>query len=526
MISESYTSQKNRFQEKPKINPIQSVLRADKLCLLDPEINLTTIGEIFNGYNMFVLHQNNVSGITRNVQRSFYITNMEGDVLYVRKGFHSPITFINSTTLLLGGSINATLWNIFNNKTNDLGFAGHHDYEYNPVNHTFFTLHLYDIEFEGNVYRFDKILEFNATGHEVWSLDTRSFISESQWCPYQDVQANSRDITHSNSLSFDVDKGILYYHARNVNTFYKIDYKTKNVIWGLGEYGNFTLFDQNGNQRKNIFYHAHAVELIDDNTFILFDNDYHNQTNHLNERSRIVEITINETTMVAAVSWAWEAPHNYYSFYWGNADRLPNGNRFATFGTFKHPNTDIGARLVEVNNKGEIVWEMNFPPRNDTFFGVYRVDRFHFKPILDSPQDITAFSDNDLNVTWHSWYNYRSNVQKIGEYTLYLDEKPINNSMFIYNKFWQSKPLAFNLGRLELGIHNLTLAISDESGNIATDSIKILIQQQFRKSDTNAICSTSRTSNTTLKASIGLELLLSCLSIFYLIKITQFRRKD
>ncbi len=461
------------YAEYPPFDPIKKISESEDVMAINPFTNITKSGEYFDGNNLFILQQNNVSRISKNRNQTLFITDMSGEIIKRKSSFNSQLKIINSTTLLLGSTGGATLWNIYEDNTESLGFDGHHEFEYNPINETFFTLHQYNVEIDDQEYLFDKIMEFNATGDQIWSLDTRSFISYTQWCPFNDYELGVPDITHSNSLFFDAEENAIYFHARNVNTFYKIDHSTGEVIWGLGEYGNFTLFDRKGTQKENLFYHAHAVEKIDEYTFILFDNDFHNQTNSNNKKSRILEITINETYMYANESWSWIAPSDYYSFYWGDADRLPNGNRLATFGTFNHPNTNLGARVVEVNNVGKIVWEMNFPPLEDSYFGVYRCERLRFNPILDSPLDFKTFPHIDSNVSWQAWFNHRSNIQNKGFYTLYLDGLPLDTGSFKYDKFWRPVTLEFNLGKLDIGDYNCTLTIEDDAGHITTDSINV-----------------------------------------------------
>ncbi|MFX1517465.1 MAG: aryl-sulfate sulfotransferase [Promethearchaeota archaeon] len=218
------------------------------------------------------------------------------------------------------------------------------------------------------------INEYNLTGDLVWSLDTYSFISPTQWCPFQDMIGKGRGITHLNTIFFDSEEDIFYYTSSNLNTFYKIDHKTNKIILGLGQYGNFTLFDLEGNQHQSLLFHPHAIEKIDDNQFILFDNDKHNFENPSSSKSRIIELKIDESTMIANESWIWTTPNSYYSHALGDADRLPNGNRLGTFGTSTHPDTDIGARLVEVNSKGNIVWELNFPHTETYKYEVNRME--------------------------------------------------------------------------------------------------------------------------------------------------------
>jgi len=442
------------------------------------EMNITQSGDVFDGYNLLnIEYYYNPSIRIPNL----IIVNMEGEVIVEKPNVsYLPAKFINSTTILLsrivGEQHRVVLWNIYDNTEVELGFTtGHHDLEYNALNNTFFTFERYFVEIDGMNRRFDKIVEYNVTGHLIWSVDVRSFISHTQWCPLLDWVADAADITHSNSLFFDTAEDVLYYNARNVNTFYKIDHKTGQVLWGLGQYGDFTLFDRHGNPRPTLFYHAHTVKKVDDNTCILFDNDYHNQTNPINQRSRILEITIDETTMTAQESWTWIASPDYFSSSWGDVDRLPNGNRLGSFGTSSHPNTNIGARLVEVNAAGEIVWELNFPPGEEFKIGVYRLKRFRFSPSLSSPRDIRAFSTDNVTVSWQTWYNTRMNRPMQGSYAVYLDGILIEHDTHMFDKFWRPTNLTVNLGRLEVGDYNLTLALVDEGGHITTDSVNVSI---------------------------------------------------
>ena len=441
------------------------------------EMNITQSGEVFDGYNLVTLEYFYPSNRILNL----ILMNMEGEVIVEKPNVsYLPVKFINSTTVffsrIVGGEHRVVLWNIYDNTEVELwSTTGHHELEYNALNSTFFTFERYFVKINGMNHRFDKIVEFNATGHLIWSVDVRSFISHTQKCPLLDWVADAVDITHSNSLFFDAAEDVLYYNARNVNTFYKIDHKTGQVLWGLGQYSDFTMFDRHGNPRPTLFYHAHTVKKVDDNTFILFDNDYHNQTNLMNQRSRILEITIDETTMTAHEFWTWIAPPDYFSSSWGDVDRLPNGNRLGSFGTSSHPNTNIGARLVEVNATGEIVWELNFPPGEEITYGVYRLKRFRFSPSLSSPPDIRTLSTDNVTVSWQTWYNTRINRPMQGSYAVYLDEIPIEHDTHVFDKFWRPTNITVNLGRLEVGDYNLTLALADEGGHITNDSVNISI---------------------------------------------------
>ncbi|NHI88045.1 MAG: hypothetical protein EAX87_00900 [Candidatus Thorarchaeota archaeon] len=461
----------------------QPIDRLQTSTVLDAPIRLTYSEGTFDGYNMYILGKwNATDGI---IDCYLVITDMMGDALaekYVGHNYNGWCAeFINSTTILLGTDSGAALWNYYDDSMVYLNISGHHEYSYNPLNNTFFTLNYYRIEIDGYLYQFDYIEEYNSTGDLVWTLDTRDFISNTQWCPYGDMWADARDITHSNTVFFDADKDIIYYNSRNTNTFYKIDHKTGSVLWGLGEYGNFSLFDINGNPKNGLFYHAHSVEKIDENKFILFDNDYHNQSSSLHKVSRMIEIETDTNTMTANVTWAWNGPLDYYSEWWGDADHLPNGNRLGVFGKEYHPYSDLSARLVEVDESGNIVWEMSFEKPDPLEFIVYRMERFRFTPTLLSPEDVYVATNQEVNLTWSALYNFRTNVAVNGAYLLYIDDTLYESGTITYDSFWRPSNISFDVGILPKGIHNLTLSVSDDGGHFTNSTVNVLVSDFFIK---------------------------------------------
>ncbi len=407
---------------------------------------------------------------------SLLITDMSGNVLYEEPSLSYPAEFYNVTTILAAThDLEAALWNLETGKVARLGFLSHHELEANFENNTIFALESYFVMSRGIPFMYDAVLEYDLNGSIVWQLNTSDFIEKHYWCPYHDYEGGGiPDITHANSILYDSEKDAIYLNTRNLNTFYKIDHKTGEVIWALGEHGDFDLYDLDGELRTNLFYHPHAIELANENTFIMFDNDYHNQTNPASTNSRILEIVIDEERMIANVSWVWTGPHEYYSTVWGDADRLPNGNRLGTFGTSRKLDSDYGAILVEVNEDGDIVWEMKIVNENDVIHGVYRMERFRSTPSISSLDDIEISGiDNILN--WQTWYNYRTKHDVTTHYEILVDEVLVASEPLVYNRYWCPANITYNAGVLDAGVHNLTILVYDEVGNFASDSIQITV---------------------------------------------------
>ncbi len=448
------------------------------------------LGEVFEGFNLFQFRD------LDNPPPNFKITDMDGriiDEFQIDKtdGYGVPI---NSTTFLLVFENSTYFWNIETGRNQLFDFSSHHDISYNPMTKTFMTLETYTIinpyvTIPGQIlidtyaFDYDAIREINMDGDVIWELNSSSFVPYDWWSGELTTTGNM-DVTHSNSVFWDIEDDMIYLNIRNLNTFFKIDHKTGEVLWGLGEHGDFTLFDHYGIQRQNLFYHSHALKKVDNSTFILFDNDYLNKTNANNHRSRLLEITINETTMTANISWVWTGVDEYYSAYWGDVDRLPNGNRFGAFGTQTHPGTDIGPRFVEVNEAGEIVWEMYYKGGK---YGIYRAERYRQSPILSTPEDkMTAIGD-PIRITWQTWYNFRSKITMKGSYKLYRDGNAINDGEVVFDKFWRPTNLTFDLNSLEQGKYIFTLVVADEGGHTAEDTVIVYVGISPSEATSNSV---------------------------------------
>ena len=281
--------------------------------------------------------------------------------------------------------------NAVSNTTQDFpNVIGHHDLEYDPANNTFLTLQDYVKQVGNNSILFDKIVQFDSAGNVLWSWDTYNHIPLSEASTY-DSKGNLtgfnetatingtvvEDFTHANSLDWDYNNGIIYLNCRVTNTFYKINQTTGNIIWACGEFGNFTLLDNNGKAVSSLWYHSHDTTQVAPDVFTMFDNDFENITNPDDCHSRMIELTVNETSMTAYVDWSWEAPTQYWNNFAGGTTKLPNGDYLGDFGDPTHQLSqnkpwnfnDTGAVLIEVNPAGQIVRNITFP----VGYYIYRV---------------------------------------------------------------------------------------------------------------------------------------------------------
>jgi hypothetical protein len=208
----------------------------------------------------------------------------------------------------------------------------------------------------------------------VWSLDYRKFVTQ--------PSGTSGDWCHGNSITVNIDKDEVYANCRFMGLI-KTTYKNPTLKWHLpasfnGKGVNSMKFSPSTSQYSD----THDPEIHDDGTILFFDNGGYSgvvgeEGNPHGYHSRAVEYKIDESTKTATLVWefpgtfsvdAWYK-NNWYLPFWGDADRLANGNVLVTAGV---RGATAESRIFEVTKTdGKVVWEFRLP----VDFGVYRSER-------------------------------------------------------------------------------------------------------------------------------------------------------
>jgi len=214
--------------------------------------------------------------------------------------------------------------------------------------------------------------EVNANNQVVWSLDYASLVpapsgSAGDWC-------------HANSITVDIAKNVVYANCRWAGLL-KTTYQNPTRQWLLqGTYIKTKIGDITFSPTTSAFSDTHDPEIHDDGTICFFDNGGYGTGavggNTSMFHSRAVEYKIDETAKTATLTWEFPAgatgldswyTNSWYTPFWGDVDRLPNGNHLVTAGI---RSTTVESRVFEVKDK-TVVWEFRFP----VDYGVYRADR-------------------------------------------------------------------------------------------------------------------------------------------------------
>ncbi|MBN1760588.1 MAG: aryl-sulfate sulfotransferase, partial [Chitinispirillaceae bacterium] len=218
-------------------------------------------------------------------------------------------------------------------------------------------------------------------------------------CLSDAVTGSGMDWAHGNSITVDLDKDVAYMSSRWVGLI-KMKYSTKTRIWHLPASYN-TRYTPAANMtfvpRGSQFSDIHDPEIHDDGTILFFDNGGYTgrieDGNPGNYHSRAVEYAIDEKALTATLVWEWPGSFNvdefyrtdYYVPFWGDADRLQNGNMLMAAGRTSSATVTPVSRVTEIaKDDGKVVWELRMPREQGADYGIYRAERVYPLPLVRS----------------------------------------------------------------------------------------------------------------------------------------------
>jgi len=211
----------------------------------------------------------------------------------------------------------------------------------------------------------DQIIEWDPVHNRV--------VWEWHLFDHHEPECERWDYSHSNTIEPDPRDGSLYVSCRNMNCVLKVDRNSGEIIWRLGENGDFEM------DSEDRFYHQHSPELQLNGNLLIFDNGTGRPEEDGGEYSRAIELALDEGNMTAQAVWTYRHEPDLFCPIWSDADRLPNGNTLVIFGTRSpmgplpdSPQTGDTTRYIEVTPGGGVVWEVELCPSG---WGTYRAER-------------------------------------------------------------------------------------------------------------------------------------------------------
>lgn len=205
---------------------------------------------------------------------------------------------------------------------------------------------------------------------------------------HENLKAATIDYVHMNSIAVDYDSNIVI-SSRHLSEITKINRKTGAIIWRLGgAHNQFTFV----NDPENGPSYQHDVRPVpgEPDSYTMMDNGNF----HSPGFSRAVEYHLDTVAMTATKVWEYRhTPNDYYTYFMGNVQRLPNGNTFIDWADASTP------KATEVTPDGQVVYEANF--ENPTY--CYRAFRFPWVNVMKTPYLIAEPSPDRITLLFNKF---------------------------------------------------------------------------------------------------------------------------
>lgn len=200
----------------------------------------------------------------------------------------------------------------------------------------------------------------------------------------RDLGGNT-DFPHMNSIDID-DDGNLLVSARYLSEVTKVDRDSGEILWHLGgPHSSFTFL----NDPLNGISYQHDISALGHGHYMVFDNG----NDHEPQVSRAVEYELDLTNRTARLFWQFRDTPDKYTYWRGNAQRLPTGNTLINFSRADYP------KAIEVDSNGVKRFELSLVPSSDA----YKAVRFPWHGVVTAPYLITEPQPDNLTLVFNKF---------------------------------------------------------------------------------------------------------------------------
>jgi hypothetical protein len=218
------------------------------------------------------------------------------------------------------------------------------------------------------------VQELGPTNQVVWSWNLFDHIqppanADTDWC-------------HPNSVTVDLANDVFYLSCRFQGVIKAKHSGDGAVLWVLGGQagGDVTFSPQSAS-----FDDQHDPEIHSDGTILVYNNRGTAAVQPAGVTSRVLEVKVDDQTRQASLVFEFPGSFanvdswyktSWYTPFWGDADRLANGNVLVTAGS---RSTSQPTHIFEFRpSDGKVVWEIIYPTRA----GAYQAERLSPPPLV------------------------------------------------------------------------------------------------------------------------------------------------
>jgi Arylsulfotransferase (ASST) len=236
-----------------------------------------------------------------------------------------------------------------------------------------------------------------ATGKVVWEWHSIDHVplSESQVAA-PTAAATPYDYFHINAINWDDDGNVLI-DSRNTWTVYKVDHRTKEIIWRQGGKSSTFALSTGDNGTQTAW--QHDPEFVDSHTLRFFDNE---AAPSVLPYSRVVWIRHSLHDKTSTLVKQIVHPDKIQAGSQGNAQALDRGHTFVGWGAT--------GRFSEFDADGTLLFDATVPTTGG--WDDYRAYRFVWHATPDTKPTATAQKNADGSVTVHAIWNGATDVAR------------------------------------------------------------------------------------------------------------------
>jgi arylsulfate sulfotransferase len=185
--------------------------------------------------------------------------------------------------------------------------------------------------------RGDGLIRLSRNGQVLWTWSLLAHSDPTRFTGKLNLRENWG---HANSIAIDED-GHYLVSFRDLNQIWKINRENGQLIWKLGENGDFPL------KKDDIFLRQHSVNINARGEIMIFDNG----DSKLRPNSRVMAFRIDEKNRQATVTINVTLPRSLSSYRMCSAELIDAGKYLVC-------TTRKDATIAVVNDKGEILWKV------------------------------------------------------------------------------------------------------------------------------------------------------------------------
>ena len=339
-----------------------------------------------------------------------------------------------------------TMWNSETGRQVRVPIKGAtHDLHYDPGRRTLFWLKNLmlsnpcqypnalcpDRKLESGSFKSDDIIRSKLNGQVLWRWNTVDQLLRSNAtfsAPFAFGDQCDTDFAHMNTIIHSEEQSAVYWNSRTLHSFFKVAVPSGRILWSVGRFSTLTLYDEAGNEAKELFHNAHGLHPIGDSSFLLFDNLHKGPCG---DHSRLLRIHVDEAARTARIAWVWAPSDPFqcqqlYRNYGGGSFHLPSGHVVGTFGD--RPQHYI----VGVSAAGKTEFSMGV---RQAF--VYDAILFYRRPL---PRGVVDHGDTVSLDAYDAFYAVRATNATLEVVGLcgaaFRRSRPV-----VFLPFWQATPL-------------------------------------------------------------------------------------